>query len=174
MKLEKIEINNSEQWLFANGNESKPILLIVHGGPGNSFLPWTHEFDKLLLEDFLLIHWDQRNSGKSFKEETNKNDLTLKQFQSDLSEIVLKIYQDFSKPINLLGHSWGSLLSVTSLTKLSHIASYIGVGQVVNMKDSQLLGLDFLKDKCEESILADLGIPPFNLQNIERYGHLIT
>ena len=173
MELREVSINGSKQWLHIAGNLSNPLVLVIHGGPGNSLMPWIHEYDLLLREDFLVVNWDQRNSGKSFVQDFNIDTLNFKQFQEDLVTVVNLLNQEYSRPVNLLGHSWGSLLALSSLSYLDNIASYIGVGQLVDITKSQELGLKFLKGNIQTEELESLGSPPFDLKTIQRYGQYI-
>lgn len=166
----KLIINKSEQWINIRGNKKGEILLFVHGGPGNSFIPWAYEFDVELWKDYNVIHWDQRSSGKSFRGHECP-ELKVKDFQDDLKEMTKIIFEKFGKEIHLVCHSWGSLLGLSALKDLDYVKSYIGVGQIVNMKKSQELGLKMLARKNYE--ISKLGTPPFKLKEIQEYGEML-
>lgn len=48
-----------EQYLFhAVTNIENPVLLFLHGGPGESFSLFSHLFQQLLEEIYTIVHWD--------------------------------------------------------------------------------------------------------------------
>src|SRR4029453_17381199 len=65
--LEKVVINDSEQWILVRGKSSKaPLILHVQAGPGLPIIPEARAMEKKLnLEtDYLVAYWDQRACGK--------------------------------------------------------------------------------------------------------------
>ena len=53
------------QWLLVRGRRAEsPILLKLHGGPGQAEMA-TAGLNGLLENDFVVVEWDQRGSGKS-------------------------------------------------------------------------------------------------------------
>lgn len=98
-------VNGTELFYRAIG-EGEP-LVIAHGGPGmdqNYLLPHMEE----LAKQHRLIFYDQRGTGGS-SPEIDSSAITVERFVDDLDEI-RKAF-DIEK-INLLGHSWGGLLSM--------------------------------------------------------------
>jgi proline iminopeptidase len=83
------------------GNPSDPVLIILHGGPGNSFKPylrWTS-----LSDEYYMVYWDQRGAGLS--QRVPNEELTGPQYLKDLDEIGNYFSPD--KKFYLVGHSWG-------------------------------------------------------------------
>src|SRR5688572_7937749 len=104
-----LEVHGSEQWIFARGNADKPVLLFVHGGPGFPFTPIARAFEEPFKKDFLIVHWEQRGAGKSFRTTDFSKGFTLDQFVQDglfVTRSILKKYGD--RPVILIGHSWGT------------------------------------------------------------------
>src|SRR4051812_15652082 len=61
-----IEIGGIKQWIDIRGEDaSKPVLLFLHGGPGNSALSYADRFTNMLQKQFVIVFWDQRESGKT-------------------------------------------------------------------------------------------------------------
>ena len=63
---------------------NKPILLILHGGPGSPDRPLVNKYNRDLAENFVIICWDQRRSGLSFTKESKGTPPTPELMLSDL------------------------------------------------------------------------------------------
>lgn len=63
----KIEINGVKQHVsIIAQKENLPLLLYLHGGPGDAALPLVMKYNKELTENFTLVIWEQRGAGKSY------------------------------------------------------------------------------------------------------------
>ncbi len=100
-----LEINGSEIYYKTMG-EGDP-LIIIHGGP---VLDHSYLLPHLaaLAEDYQLIFYDQRATGRSSIEVAPAT-MSLDGFVEDIE--VLRQQLDLGK-INLLGHSWGGLIAM--------------------------------------------------------------
>ncbi len=110
-----IPIEKSKLYVRLIGNESCPIIINLHGGPG-AFSGFDHEYNRHYLEDgYLIAYLDQRGSGKS-ESFADTSYFTMEQFVEDLDKVVdyLKIQYPESQ-INLLGSSWGGTLGLLYL-----------------------------------------------------------
>ena len=88
--LEKVNINNSEQWLLIRGkNEDAPLIIHVQAGPGLPIIAEADTMKKLLHleEHFLVVYWDQRACGKSFNEKINPESINFSQLSDDIIEL---------------------------------------------------------------------------------------
>lgn len=83
-------------------------LLILHGGPGLSHDYLAPQLIELLEQDYQLIFFDQRGSGRSTGGD-DESRLTMAQFVSDIEQV-----RSFfpHEQVNLLGHSFGGLLGM--------------------------------------------------------------
>ncbi len=100
-----MKINGTELYYEVMG-KGTPIV-IVHGGPGldhTYFLPQM----AALAGHHKLIFYDQRASGKS-SNKVDTNSMTIANFVEDLEGIRTAFHID---KMNLLGHSWGGLVSM--------------------------------------------------------------
>ena len=91
----KIPVNGVMQRIHVRtNNESLPVLLFLHGGPGvvNRHSIMTDHKD--LLDTFTLATWDQRGTGGSYKGVTIDT-LTIDQLVSD-AEVVVNIFVNSS------------------------------------------------------------------------------
>lgn len=149
--LEKLMVNGDEQHLLIRGkNRNNPVLLFLHGGPGMPMMYLSHKFQRTLEDDFVVVHWDQRLAGKSFKKEFNREKIRVSQYLSDAQVVVEYLLTKLrKKKIFLAGHSWGSYLGVLLASEHPEFFSaYIGIGQVVNDQQALELQNDFLQSQA--------------------------
>jgi proline iminopeptidase len=137
-ELFKTEIGGIQQWVHARGaNRSNPVLLYLHGGPGTPMMPFESLFQNSLEKHFIVVQWDQRGVGKTYRENPNLDYASTMNYElmiSDASEMVNLVRKRYSKDkIIVLGHSWGSMLALGLLNQRSDsIAAYVGTGQLVD------------------------------------------
>src|SRR5262245_14232230 len=61
-----VELGGIEQWIQIRGEDRRnPILLVLHGGPGMSYLATTPLL-RSWERHFTLVQWDRRGAGKTF------------------------------------------------------------------------------------------------------------
>ena len=151
-KLEKVRIGGIEQWVSARGVDRRnPVLLYIHGGPGYVSLPMSWWSTRGWEEYFTVVQWDQRAAGKTHLL-TNPNivapTLTNERMVADAEEMALWARKAFSKrKIFVLGHSYGSYLGLELARRHPDwLHAYIGVGQVVNISESERRGWQFAMD----------------------------
>ena len=147
----KIPVNGVMQRIHVRtNNESLPVLLFLHGGPGvvNRHSIMTDHKD--LLDTFTLATWDQRGTGGSFKGVTIDT-LTINQLVSDAKAVVEYLCEQFKKEkIFIIGGSWGSLLGTRlAYAHPEHIAAYIGFGQFVNGEKNELISFQYTLDAAK-------------------------
>ena len=140
-----------------------PLLLVLHGGPGASDIPFLHETDYLLEDHFIVVHYDQRSAGKScryydgFRESRN---FTIQQHVEDALAIIDYLKKDFHQPkIYLVGGSWGSILCMILAKRQPELFHFVAVhGIVVDGLSSELIGREFILSQFP---MADLPVPPY-------------
>ena len=141
-ELKAVNIGGVDQWLHIRGrNRNNPILLYLHGGPGFPMIGWGWgDATFRPWEDyFTVVHWDQRQTGKSYYPADDQNNpLTVSQFISDTEEVIQHLRAHLSQEkLFILGHSWGSVLGMHMVKRHPDwLHAYIGVGQVVNTIDN--------------------------------------
>lgn len=143
---EWIEINGCKQFLSIRSDGSdRPILLYLHGGPGDAALPLVSKYNSALTENFTVAIWEQRGTGKSYYPFREHEEITISLFLKDLyaiAEYLLDKYEQ--KKIYLVGHSWGSVLGLKFCQLHPEMVhAYIGCGQVVNMKKASRLAYEY-------------------------------
>lgn len=145
-ELFEAEIGGIRQWFHVRGvNAGNPVLLYLHGGPGTPMMPFSHLFQNGWEQDFTVVHWDQRGAGKTYN--SNKGldysgTVSYELMVQDAMEVLDLLKQRYSKQkIAVLGHSWGSMLSLALLqARPNDIAAYVGTGQLVDVMKNERVG----------------------------------
>src|SRR4051812_234546 len=61
-----VHVGGIEQWITIRGDDRKnPVLLLLHGGPGDATNPWGYAGFRTWLRYFTLVQWDQRGAGRT-------------------------------------------------------------------------------------------------------------
>jgi len=67
-----VPLGGIDQWVTIRGNATgNPVLLVIHGGPGDVLSPYVDEFEPY-QQDFLIVQWDQRGAGHTAATETRR------------------------------------------------------------------------------------------------------
>ena len=167
--LEKVRLGGVDQWILIRGkNANLPVLLFIHGGPGSPEMPLAHRYGSRLEEMFVVVHWDQRGAGKSYR--PNMPGMTVEQFLADASELTALLKSRFHRErIYLVGHSWGSLMGALLVARHPEdYLAYVGIGQVVDMKRNEEISYRYTVDEARrrhdlycETRLKMIGPPPY-------------
>jgi pimeloyl-ACP methyl ester carboxylesterase len=169
--LEEVTLGDVKQWILIRGEDvTDPIFLFLHGGPGFANMPFAHIDSPRLEKHFVVVHWDQRGAGKSFDQNIPKETMNLEQFLSDTHELINLLRKRFSKEkIFLLGYSWGSILGLYTVHRHpEYIHAYVGMGQVANMNEGDMVSHKYTVKKAKEAgdkssakMLDSIGPPPY-------------
>ena len=147
----KIPVNGVNQRIHVVSNDdSLPVLLFLHGGPGVVNRHSILSADKDLLDTFTIATWDQRGTGGSYsgvKEDT----LTISQLVEDAKEVVSYLCKQFNKEkIFVIGGSWGSLLGIRlAYAYPEQLAGFVGFGQFVKGKKNEEITYQFTLDAAK-------------------------
>jgi pimeloyl-ACP methyl ester carboxylesterase len=170
--VEQIELGGVKQWLFIHGEDrTKPVLLWLHGGPGDPLMPAARPLDSELIKHFVVVHWDQRGAGKSYGPALTPEMLTTEQYIADTHDLVHYLRQRFTVPrIYLVGHSWGAQLGALTVARYPELFyAYIGVSQPISIPEGQRIVYPRLLDQArttgnQEALheLEALGPPPWS------------
>lgn len=148
------EINGVGQYLsIRSEKEGLPLLFYLHGGPGDAALPQMLKYNKELEKYYTVVIWEQRGAGLSYYPFRREEELSIQTFVEDAHTIILYLLQRFGQEkVYLLAHSWGSVIGISFIKQYPElIHTYIGCGQVVNMKKSCRTQYDFLSEKLQDN-----------------------
>jgi pimeloyl-ACP methyl ester carboxylesterase len=154
---EAVKIGGIPQWITVRGKDrNNPLLLYVHGGPGDTMMGVSWSFQRPWEDYFTVVEWDQRGAGKTYASndwETVKPTLKVERFVEDAEEMVQYLRAKYHKrKIVLLGHSWGTVIGTELVQRHPEWFSvYVGTGQVVDMRKSERMGYEeILKEARSE------------------------
>lgn len=171
--LLELEINGDTQYLLVRGvDKQQPVLLFIHGGPGMPAMFLAHDFQRDLEEEFVVVHWDQRASGKSFKRTADQVQLSTSLLLSDMDVVIDYLRRTLgAQKVWVVGHSHGSYLGTLYARRHPEkVCAYIGAGQVVDGSRSEhtrMLQEDFLRSQFEGlGFAADTVINDSNLEEL--------
>jgi proline iminopeptidase len=147
-----LSVGAMDQWVTIRGaDDRKPVLLLLHGGPGDVQSPYVTTYSRF-EQDFVLVQWDQRGSGRTFAKSGTAG-LTLEQQVSDGIDLAQRLRARFqNRKLILLGHSWGSVIATGMAQQRPDLfASYVGTGQVAAWADTVQFQFDFLEQRYRET-----------------------
>jgi pimeloyl-ACP methyl ester carboxylesterase len=177
-----VSIGDSEQWVTIRGDScANPVVLFLHGGPGNPLSPYADTIYGPWAGDFTLVQWDQPGAGRTFGRNppTDDTTLTLERIVQDGIALAEYLTQRLGKKkIVLMGGSWGSIVGVKMVEARPDLFyAYVGVSQVVSYRDNlkasynKLMGLAREKgDQVSIVALESMGPPPW--VNPRHFGQL--
>jgi pimeloyl-ACP methyl ester carboxylesterase len=151
--IEKIILGGQEQYLFIRGvNKAKPVMLFLHGGPGSPEMPFMRNYNTDIENDFVMVYWEQRGSGKSYSKNIPVESLNLAQLILDTRELSEYLAKRFNQEkIYVMGHSWGSLLGIlTAYQYPEFFYAYFGVGQVAHQYKGEKISFEWVKEQAHQ------------------------
>jgi pimeloyl-ACP methyl ester carboxylesterase len=152
-----VEIGGIRQWITVRGRDQRnPILLVLHGSPAAPDLPSRYLFEEPWTDYFTVVEWDQRGSGKTYKlNDPQKVAPTMHadRMAQDTEELVAYLRATYEKKkIFALGHSWGTILGLNlAAHRPDWLYAYIGVGQIVNMREGERICYDWVLNTARKA-----------------------
>lgn len=166
-----LEIGGLKQFVLTRGRSvDNPVLLFLHGGPGDAEGHMLRYYNKELEDHYIVVCWDQRGAGRSFSKDIPKESMTITQMISDVNELTQYLKDKYKKDkIFLMGHSWGAYLGMRVVSQYADdYYAMISIGQVANQVKSEELAyyavLQKAKDDNNEKAVKELTKlgPPLN------------
>jgi pimeloyl-ACP methyl ester carboxylesterase len=146
-----VEIGGIEQWVTIRGDDdSSPVLLLLHGGPGDVQSPFVSTYAPY-EKDFVLVQWDQRGAGRTFAR-SGAADLTLERLIADGIELSEWLHERFpGRKLILFGHSWGSIIATGIAQQRPDLfGAYVGTGQASTWDDTVRFQFAFLEQRYRD------------------------
>jgi pimeloyl-ACP methyl ester carboxylesterase len=168
-----IRAGEIEQWVTARGEDrANPVLLLLHGGPGDATNPWGYAGLRAWTKAFTVVQWDQRGAGKTLGRSgpTVAPTISVDRLAQDGVEIAEAVRTWLGKDkLVLVGHSWGSILGARmakARPELFH--AFVGTGQVGDPQrgyhvafDALLAHAKLVGETRAVRELEEVGPPPY-------------
>lgn len=151
-ELINVSLRGAEQWVLIRGNSLEdPLLLFLHGGPGFAQISFAPAFQRGLEKDFLVVNWDQRGAGKSYRWGMPVSDLTLETYIADTIELVVWLLLRFEQSqLVLVGHSWGATLGFHVVRQApKRFRTFVATGVGAHFQDGERLSVGYLIAEAE-------------------------
>jgi pimeloyl-ACP methyl ester carboxylesterase len=169
-ELTSVSLGGHDQALMIRGRSAdNPVLLHLAGGPGGTDLG-AMRADTSLEDDFVVVTWDQRGTGKSYAAIDPLDTFTPGQMVADTIELTEYLRERFDEErIYLHGQSWGSLLGVLAVQQRPDLYhAWIGSGQMVSpvatdtmFWEDTIAWAESMADEALATTLRDSGPPPY-------------
>lgn len=168
-----VTIGAIEQWITIRGwDRDNPVLLFLHGGPGDVTNPWTFALFAPWEKYFTVVQWDQRGAGRTLRKTgpAVAPTITVDRMVQDGIELSEYLRKHLSKDkIIIVGHSFGSILGVgMARARPDLFYAYVGTGQVADETKNYFVAYDDLLKKAravgsQQALdeLSHVGPPPY-------------
>jgi pimeloyl-ACP methyl ester carboxylesterase len=167
-----VTIGGIEQWVTIRGwDRENPVLLFLHGGPGDVTSNWTFSLFAPWEKQFTVVQWDQRGGGKTLRKTASvAPTMTVDRLVQDGIELSEYLRQHLGKDkIIIVCHSFGTILGLAmGRARPDLFYAYVGTGQVADEARNYSAAYDALLKKAQttsnQQALDDLkrvGPPPY-------------
>lgn len=147
---EEIFIGGIRQFIaIQSADTTLPLMLFLHGGPGGSMLSYSERFTDRLRAHFVVVQWDQRETGRTLELNSSPVDLTLAVFQRDTEELIQYLLARYKRQkLYLVGHSWGTVLGFhIARSHPELLYAFIPIGPMINQLESERMALSMMREK---------------------------
>jgi pimeloyl-ACP methyl ester carboxylesterase len=168
-----VPIGGIEQWITIHGSDSaNPVLLVLHGGPGDAMSPYADNLFAGWDKDFTMVEWDQRGAGRTYGKSgpSIEPTMTMERMTDDGIEVAQYLTHHLGKSrIILIGGSWGSVLGIHMVHDRPDLFyAFVGQSVVVNFQNeisasyTRVLQMAVAaNDHATVTALKSIGSPPW-------------
>src|SRR4051794_2856167 len=172
--LEAVSLDGVTQWIRIRGSDpSNPVLLLMQQGPGLPIINEVRIFERLLHleEDFTVVYWDQRGTGRSARPLRRRH----RQFEIDPSRMIddtvllLDLLRSrFGRPTVVAGFSFGATFGAEAAVRRPDlVAAVVAAGMDIDVRAAEAHTYDFALRRARQERrrrairqLEKIGPPP--------------
>jgi pimeloyl-ACP methyl ester carboxylesterase len=147
-----LDIGGIKQFVSIKGaDRSKPILLFITGGPGQTSIGTSIGYTGELIKHFMLVEWDQRECGETLRLNKSPVPITLTCCEQDAREMVEVLLHHFhQQKLFVMGWSWGTNLGFDIAYHYPEkLYAYLAISPMVNQWESERIALQQMKTKAQ-------------------------
>jgi pimeloyl-ACP methyl ester carboxylesterase len=172
-EAQHVAIGGIQQWITIRGwDRDNPVLLFLHGGPGDVTNPWTFALFAPWEKHFTVVLWDQRGAGRTLRMTgpAVAPTITVARMVQDGIELAEYLRKHLGKEkIIVVAHSFGTILGLGMVRARPELFyAYVGTGQVADETKNYIVAYDELLKKAravgnQQAIdeLSSVGPPPY-------------
>jgi proline iminopeptidase len=172
-EMSRVKLGGVEQSITIRGRNAKaPILIWLHGGPGQDETGLSRLYNGELEDHFVVVYWTQRGAGRSYDSSIPAASMTLQQFVADLNQLISVLKSRFHRnKVVLAGHSWGTNIGVSYTQQYpENVAAYVGISQIANAAEGERRSYAWAIAEAERrndhfalSQIRKIGPPPLSM-----------
>ncbi len=145
-----LEVDGAKLGLIIKGiDQTKPIMLLLGGGPGipQYFLEDTYPTG--LSEQFVVCYLEYRGTSLSYQPDLKAEDMTTERYLLDVEAVTNYLMERFhQEKIYLMGHSFGTFLGIQMAYRHpEYYKAYIAMSQLTNPKESERIAVQYMKER---------------------------
>lgn len=116
-------------------------------------MDYAQKFTDKLQKHFIVVQWDQRETGKTLALNPSPEPLTFKLFEEDTRQLIDSLLTRFRhQKLFLAGHSWGTALGFYIAANYPEkLYAYLAVSPMINQLESERMLLQMMKEKAIEN-----------------------
>lgn len=150
----KVDINNTSLGMFIMGKDtSKPILLLLGGGPGIPEYFLETQCTSGLEDEFIICYLEYRGTSLSYNPDILAESITTEQHIEDAVGVTNYLRERFGQDkIYLMGHSFGTYIGVLTASKHPELYhAYIAMSQITDQEKSEKLAYSYMLEQYQLS-----------------------
>jgi pimeloyl-ACP methyl ester carboxylesterase len=169
-----VSIGGIEQWVTIRGEDrGNPVLLFLHGGPGDVTNPWSFAMFAPWESHFTVVQWDQRGAGRTLRKSGPSVALTMTldrmtQDGIELTEYLCKHLE--KRKVIVVAHSFGTIIGLRLIRERPDLfVAYVGTGQVADETRNYTVAYEVLLKRARDAgnqqaldELKSIGPPPYS------------
>jgi pimeloyl-ACP methyl ester carboxylesterase len=180
--LEAVSLGGVTQWIRIRGSDpSNPVLLLMQQGPGLPIINEVRIFERLLHleEEFTVVYWDQRGTGRSARPWRTRHDqfeISGARMIDDTVLLLELLHARFGRPTVVAGFSFGATFGAQAAVRRPDlVATLVATGMDIDVPAAEAHTYDFAlrtarRRQHRRAIhqLEQIGPPPHT--RVEQFG----
>lgn len=150
----KVKIGTEDIGMILLGeNKNNPVLLCCGGGPGIPEYLLEDFYGSALTRHFVVCYFDYRGTGLSFNKDAKADEMTTKQYLSDVYDITDYLCDRFgTDKVYIMGHSFGTYIALNAVYEHPEkYEAYLAVAQITDQYRSECIAYDYMLNEYKKA-----------------------